>query len=84
MKHKFNIRTVVACKSAPNGESGLYYCVISCTQKDYANGVHEKMAKNAARKEGFHGTMIVFTEMEVDGLRLVRLFDWQGAPEVPE
>jgi hypothetical protein len=52
-----SIKCVVSCTNS-NGEPDFWACYVGCNQKQYDNGDHYEVAKQAAEAEGYEPHLV--------------------------
>lgn len=66
------IKCIVAARNS-NGEPDFFFTEITCTQRQYEEGEHYKMAEDKAASEGYD-PKLVYDEVDSAGKMLLEVF----------
>ena len=72
-----NIKCIVSCINS-NGESDLYFCIVTADESDIEDGEHYSVAKTQCEKEGYEA-FLVYDENDSAGRAMLPLFQWDTA-----
>jgi len=74
------IKCIVSCINS-NGESDLYFCIVTADESDIEDGEHYSVAKTQCELEGCEA-FLVYDENDSAGRAMLPLFNWNSATNV--
>jgi hypothetical protein len=74
-----NTYKVVVAATNASGESDFFFCKVNCTEVDHGVGRHYEIAKDAAKDNGYEGSMVAFDELDSPAKELFKMFEWDSA-----
>jgi hypothetical protein len=75
------IKCIVPAFNA-SGEPDFFFCIVECTEEQYNDGQHYKVAREEADSEGYEEVGLVYDERDSGGKAILNCFEWESATVV--